>query len=549
MKLPITTILFLALLCAESVVFAEVKGSVYVPVDDPIYDFLEICIVKDMLPVWSINVRPVSRQRIGEILQLVKKQYSPLDNAILEAELNYYLREFGHDIAVGVDTSASNVRILRSIRYQPERTQNEPHWHAAVVEKDRFSLIFDPLIWFSCDGDEEKSIFRRATGIQFRGAYKSIGYYFKFVDHVERGNGPYLSRDDLLEDRFGYVGPLQGSNETYYDMTEAYLAADISGIDIVFGKERVAWGPARGSGLLLSGLSPSFNQLRVHTELFNKVRFGYILGCLHAWNAPVDTLYQIDRGWTRISRPHKWIAAHRVEYTPLRWMSLAVNESIIWGDRGLDWSYVNPINFYFSAEHDGDDQDNVLMSGDFTVRVAHLGLVYGELLIDDMKLSALGEGDPSNKFGVVIGGRFLDTGVDGLTTGVEYARLDPYVYTHFYPVNRYSTWTSSLGSGLTGNSDRLRWWVDYKFRRNLGFRLDLDHNRRGEVGSDPYDSIERNYTGTIDFLDGNPESWVSAAGLVKWEPLTGVVIEAGWINGDKRSFLANRFFLEAGYRY
>ncbi len=550
LSLPVVLITCLAILTGANAVSAGAAGSACVPVSDPVYDFLEACVARGILPLWSINMRPLSRARIGDLLQLVIMDYPKLADKVLEAELDYYLREFAGDIINRSDRSGSDARTLRLVRYDPVKALHDPHWHAVVFRRDGFDFTLDPLIRFRVDADRDQSIFRRATGIQFRAVYDGgIGCYFRFVDHVERGNGPYLSRADLLEDRYGYVGPLQGARETYYDMTEAYLATELSNFEFAFGKDRLSWGPARGNDLLLSGTAPSFNQLRIGFRPFDKVRFGYVLGCLQAWNAPTDTLYQTDRGWTRISRPKKWIAAHRVEYMPWGWISLSVNESVIWGDRGLDWSYINPINFYFSAEHDGDDQDNVLLSGDCIVRIGRSGLLYGELLIDDMKLSTLGEGDPGNKFGVVIGAKLLDTGLDGLTSGIEYARLDPYVYTHFYPVNRYSNWTSSLGSDLAANSDRLRCRLRYRPRRNVELRVEIDRHRRGTVGADPYDSVERNHKGSVRFLDGNPESWISAGSRFSWEPAVGVVLGAGWISNDRRSFVRDRFYLEAGYRY
>jgi hypothetical protein len=98
-------------------------------------------------------------------------------------------------------------------------------WHIFNYKLDDGStLIFDPRFTARVDVSKNKTILRRGSGIQFRGSFKELlGYSFRFTDNTERGNGPYLRRSQLLEDHYGYVGPLQGGKETYYDQTEAYL--------------------------------------------------------------------------------------------------------------------------------------------------------------------------------------------------------------------------------------------------------------------------------------------------------------------------------------
>jgi len=539
-----------SLLIGQSEVLAVDKGSAAVPVGDPVYRFLDRCAVRGMLPIWAVSVRPVSRLEVGRMLYLAAFSFPKLNDRVLEADLDYFIREFAWDIERLEPSDDGPKRMPRPTRYNPSAALKSPHWHLSGLRSDRFSFILDPVGWAGIDADDDKTIFRRATGIQFRGNFsRRIGYYFRFVDHVERGNGPYLHRDSLLVDSYGYVGPLQGGDVTYYDMTEAYITAGWRMVEVTFGKDRASWGPGYEDGLLLSGLGPSFDHLRLIVEPVKRVRFVYLAGKLQATGVPVDTLYRTTEDWARVEPSPKWLSAHRLEYSPWETVVFGINETIIWGERGLDAAYLNPINFYFSAEHNGGDQDNVLMSGDIALRVAKRGIVYAELLIDDMKVSAIGEGDPSNKFGILVGGWMTDTGIDGLESGIEYTRLQPFVYSHFYPANRYTNWTSSLGSSLSPNSDRLRWRVCYRPRRWLEFDLTVDLNRHGSVGGDPTETIRSGSEEKIYFLDGDREDWSSIEATLSWEPETGIILQAGWLNGDHSTFLQDRFFLSAGYRY
>ncbi|MDP8228967.1 MAG: capsule assembly Wzi family protein [Candidatus Electryoneaceae bacterium] len=555
------TIIALLLLLTVSGTVATPIGSASVPVGDPVYSFLERCEARGIIPLWSTTAQPLSRLKISSLLMQAVAFYPKIYDRRLRTDLDYYIREFAWDISRLSQSDDQPRRTARSVQYSPSDALQNPHWHLVQYRSDDFHFVLDPLIWARYDIGKDQKIFRRATGLQFRGDFNGwLGYYFRFIDHTERGNGPYTDRSQLLHDRYGYVGPLQGNDETYYDLTEAYLHIGWKKVDLMFGKDRVAWGPSRNGGLLLSGYSPSFNQLRLTARLTKKVRFNYVVGRLNT-GMPGDTLYHTDRGWIRTELTPKWLAAHRLEYSPWKSVVFGISEAIIWGERGLDPAYLNPIYFFYSAEHDGGDQDNILMSGDVLIRIARGGILYGELLIDDVKTSTLGEGDPGNRLGVTAGGWLTHIGINGLETGIEYTRLEPFVYSHFFPVNRYSTWTSSLGSELSPNSDRLRLRLCYRpelnhpaFKRTE-FNGRIDWNRHGSVGGDISETIPPLMTQKVHFLDGDRIEWTSVAVSVRFEPIPGLFLETGWINNDQPSvtdhpaLLSNIVYLTAGYRY
>jgi len=528
------------------------KSSSFVPVDDEVYSFLANCASRDLIPIATTTLKPLSRIEISRYLLEISRKVRELDDDILIAELNYSLREFASE----VERILNNKSDDKNFEFEEETglfsAIKSPHWHLSSLQTDHFSFIFDPLISARWDITEEKTIFRRATGIQFRGHVQDrIGYAFRFVDHVEQGNSPYRSRSDLLEDRWGYVGPLLGGSETYYDLTEAYLSFNTRFAGITFGKDHLVWGPGE-EHLLLGGSAPSINHLRFRFEIGDNIRFLYAVGKLKPWQTPDDTLYVTDQGWTRLVPAEKWLVAHRLEYFYRNLLVIGVGEALIWGERGLDFAYLNPLNFLFSAEHDGGDVDNVLLTGDVEVRLGNWGLVYCSLLIDDMKTSTLGEGDPGNKLGYTAGLSVFNTGISGFQTSFEYVRLDPFVYSHFYPVNRYTTWTSSLGSSLKPNSDRIRWRFSYKPKRNLALKIRVDSNRHGTVGGEIFQTIPRDpkeWKGTAYFLDGDRKSWVEVETSLTYEVFPGLVIESGKIDGFSSAALPDRYFLGFNYRF
>lgn len=550
---PIAALAVLFML--SGVAFCKVPASwvsPFVPVDNSIYAFLENCASRDLIPVSATTLKPLPRFEISQYLLEIANNTEELNNRVLIAELDYFLQEYANDIKQMIESEPDVNLIDENQEFNRFSVLKSSHWHLASLRNEHFSFIFDPLMFVRWDMNEEKTILRRGTGIQFRGDIENrLGFYFRFVDHVERGNSPYRSREDLLEDRWGYIGPLLGGEETYYDLTEAYLTINTRLARLTFGKDRMAWGPGE-EHLLIGGNAPSINHLRLRFDIGDNIRFLYAVGKLKPWQNPEDTLYTSDQGWTRIIPTEKWLVAHRLEYFYENLFVIGIGEALVWGDRGLDFAYLNPLNFFFSAEHDGGDVDNVMLTGDIEIRLGRRGLAYCSVLIDDMKTSTLGEGNPGNKLGYTAGLSLYNTGINGLETSLEYVRLDPFVYSHFFPVNRYTTWSSSMGSSLNPNSDRIRFRVNYKLKRNLAFRLRIDSNRHGTVGGEISETIPRDpkaWSGTAFFLDGERTSWGEYEMSVSYEPCPGVVLDAGRIAGDSSTSLPERYFLGFNYRF
>jgi len=532
------------------VLFAETnyQSTPYVMNNARVYQFLDGCVARGIIPVSTTVTKPLSRARIGGILRDIMGKYSKLNDAILEAELDYYIREFATDFVLH-DSNSKSRRSVRAVSYNPADALSNPHWHAADWSKENFSFVFDPIISADWNDNGSKTIFRRSTGIKFRGVVNHrLGFSFKFTDHVERGNGKYVDREQLLEDHYGYVGPLMGGEETYYDLNSAYVVTSWSKFDLMFGKEKFAWGLDENR-LLFSGDAPPFSQLRLTAYLTSNIKFTYVVGKLKSWNAIGDTIYTTANNWERIIPPEKWVVGHRLDYSPISRINLSVSEALIWGDRGFDFSYLNPLAFLYSAEHDGGDLDNVLLSGDISVQLYKSMVWSASLLIDDMKTSTLGTGDFGNKFAWSTGIMAYIPIVSGVMTSVSYIKVDPYVYSHFFPINRFSNWTSGLGTELAPNSDRFTYQVSYKPIRELQLGLKIQQYRHGDLGGSMYETVVKGENPSASFWGGKSEEWTQFEISANWEILPGLDVSVGRVENDKTLVFEDRYFLFFGYRY
>jgi hypothetical protein len=178
--------------------------------------------------------------------------------------------------------------------------------------------------------------------------------------------------------------------------------------------------------------------------------------------------------------------------------------------------------------------DNVAWQGDFEVHPLKGISLYGELFIDDMRTGELGTDYVGNKF-AYLGGLFWVNpfGLENLDITAEYCRLDPFVYTHIYPINTYKNWNSSLGYFLPPNSERnflgIRWHPDYCWTAILSacfvrYGANSDSvNVGGDIDLPPEVGIT-----TAPFLAGKRINISTLEAMIKWEPLEYYSVTGYW---------------------
>jgi hypothetical protein len=107
--------------------------------------------------------------------------------------------------------------------------------------------------------------------------------------------------------------------------------------------------------------------------------------------------------------------------------------------------------------------------------------IYAELFIDDFTMAKNPFTYYGNKFAVLAGARWISPlGLSRLDITGEYARIEPYVYTHRRPINVYQHYDQSLGHWLGPNSDDLTLQCQLLLTGNWRLRASAERTRRGE---------------------------------------------------------------------
>ena len=179
-----------------------------------------------------------------------------------------------------------------------------------------------------------------------------------------------------------------------------------------------------------------------------------------------------------LDAPSRFATIHRLEVQPTGWWTWAYTGMVVYGRRGPEVAYLNPLYPVKAAEHALYDRDNTLFSLETTVRP--LRGLEGNFtwLVDDLATATLGDAVYGNKWAIQTG---LKAAVPrtGVTLFGEYVRIEPYTYTHRFQedgvyYNSYVHNGFGLGHPLGPNADQwlagLSAWLPLRARARVSGR-------------------------------------------------------------------------------
>lgn len=242
-------------------------------------------------------------------------------------------------------------------------------------------------------------------------------------------------------------------------MTElAYVQGRYGPAHFKVGRDNLVFGSGKSAHLLLSDNARTFDMYSADiTAGFVKfTAFGIQLD-----DVPLDTV--IVRGRGPVNTAKRYINGHRLDLRLGRWGGVGLSELVIYGGptRTFELAYVNPINFYHGATLNDEDTlgrpANTLGSIDFTVFPVQKLELFGEFLIDDVKIEKKNLSDlEPDKFAFMGGVQYANPlGLDGIEVRTEYTRVANRTYNVlFNPWERFLHRNRPIAHFLGNNFDR-----------------------------------------------------------------------------------------------
>ena len=434
--------------------------SVNVPLEHWAYDFLDRLQTKGFVRELILTSKPYSRHDVARMLAEAEGRIHSGNGDLSSAEAALFEQlkgEFHEELA--------------KLNVEAQRRYHERHLLQWREDDNRIKA--DLRAEQSLDigmGDrreESETVSQTTLGGIIRGQLKDNVGFFLFAKNT------LIKGQDITDEHFdpslGAPVSISGKN-AYTDDATAYIVYSRSWFRMELGRGRAQWGPGVHGSLMLSAQNPRFDFLKLQVQ-FKRFRFVSIHGKL---NSGIGT---------------KYLAAHRLELRIARWLTVGGSELVIYGDRGVEPMYFNPLMPYHIAEHHLGDKDNNTLGFDVVAFPCKNHKLYCELFIDDFTLAKNPFTYYGNKFAFLTGWRWVSPfGLSDADLTFEYTRVEPYVYTHYQEINVYSNYDQSIGHWLGPNSDDLFFRAGYLINRDLRFGLISERIRHGEGDLDmPHD--------------------------------------------------------------
>jgi hypothetical protein len=165
--------------------------------------------------------------------------------------------------------------------------------------------------------------------------------------------------------------------------------------------------------------------------------------------------------------PKKYFALHHLSLDVTPNFNVGVFESEVFGSNSgrFELQYLNPIIFYRAIEQQVGSADNALLGLDFKWNIKHTAQLYGQLVLDEFKLSEIraGNGWWANKQAFQLGGKYIDVaGIRNLDLQLEFNYIRPYTYQHVDFYTSYTHYNQPLAHPMGANLTEILGVLSYQ---------------------------------------------------------------------------------------
>ncbi len=426
-------------------------------------------------------ILPMSRKEISLQLKALKDSSNKL-SLIEKKELSFYLQEYAEFNPVKADSTT----FLKKDQYG--------RWRFLTIDDSDFVLRGEPVIGIESTIGQGKSILKNSGGLQLWGhVNKNISFQAYFAEINEFGNGI-----DTLKQFSNETGVVKTQNIDPKSRTLNYsnfrgsISYDIGKASLSLGSDQLQWGYGENGRLIMSDKAPSYPFIRLDYQPLKWVKFHYA----HNWlqSGIIDSARTYNKGnqiygTERELYVSKFMATHSLNFFPINGLALSIGESIIYSDK-LNVGYMIPIMYFKAFDRSSSRyRINSGSNSQFFFQASsrnHLPGThfYTTLFIDEIRMSEVFNSQKSrNQIGFNAGASVTDILLPYLTIGMEYTRINPFVYQNLIPAQNYTHQNYLIGDWIGQNADRFTSWIKYNPIPRLNTKIRFDYIRKGQDGT------------------------------------------------------------------
>ena len=472
----------MVIICTQFFCVQLIGQTVWENHTNEVYNYLSRMAQKGTID-FNDNIRPLSRKYIADCLDSLSQKKDRL-SSVEKEELSFYSREYGNELSGIPGTAAEELHFLKTDPYK--------RWRAFSASGNDVVFRADPVFTAATIRGSGKSVTESSSGLSFWGyAGKHWGFQFFYNDITESGKGFDSSRQNTPE-----TGIIRKDTSLHTSQNFSQFRGSISyswkNGSISFGQDHLLWGYGQSGKIVLSDKAPAFPFIRLDYKLFSWLSFNYT----HVWlnSAMIDSNRTYATGTNTYNGQRqfyipKFMATHSIQIHAAKGLDLAAGESIVYSDR-LDVGYLFPLMFFKIYDNIVNNSNiNTGSNGQLFFQISsrnHLPKthLYTTVFIDEIRVSAIFDKTKSrNQLGYTLGGSVTDAFIPYLTLGIEYTRVNPFVYRNLLPAQNYTSYNYSLGDWMGNNFDRLTYTARYTPFPRFKCLLSYQTIRKGGAGT------------------------------------------------------------------
>lgn len=468
--------------------------TVYQPVTSDIYDLLERLYIKGAIEYHS-EIKPIPRKEITEYLIGALSNREKLTELDLK-EIEFYRKEFADEISFISD--CSHLKLPRTEFF----TFGENGRFRLFNYRDSiFTFNLDPILGIQYGNEWNSGFSQRWNGLEFFGYVSdSWGYSLDLRDNLEQGDN--IDYKKINVPAAGINISKNTNNTIQYSVVNAQVNYSWNTGNLSFGKYAMNVGNGRAGQIISSSKAPTYPLLRLDFRPVSWLNFIYFHGFLES-DIPDSSTYRSTSvvGRESISDIPKFIASHMLSFYLGDDISLSIGESIIYSET-LEPIYLIPIMFFRLADHylssEGSNTgDNAQLFADASYRISPTNSkVYGSVVIDELSLEKILEGENLSSVGYTVGAELSDIIIPNSSFVLEYTKIQPFVYTNSNDAQTYKSHNYQLGHWIGSNSDMIYLSYRQNILRGLSIKLSGWYFRKGQTEV-PEQQYELPYPSTL----------------------------------------------------
>lgn len=516
---------------------AKDKGSPYVPLDSWVYPVLERLAALGYIKTEFLGMRPWTRSECAELTEeagdSIRGQQS--DTSEIVQLYNALQREFG-------------------ISSETTRKETQPFFHVESLYAGATEIVGPPLndsyhfgqTIINNQGQPSEQGFNQVSGFS---GWSTAGRFAIYTrgefQHAPSAPGYSASLEDLIATLDGTpvraAGPVPATNQ--FRLLDTYVAANVAGWDLAFGKQSLWWGPAQGSAFLFSDNAEPIYMFRASRMA------PFVLPWIFRWLGPMKWDLFFGKLSGNVFPPRPLIHGEKISFKPTENLELGFSRTVEMGGVGRALTFGHLALSYFSVSSPLDRTPN----NDPGKRNGGFDLTYRVPLARNwltFYLDSLADDDPSplaspRRAGINPGlylTRFpklarLDLRVEGVNTNTpSSSNGGHFIYFDTFYRQLYTNKNNLIGSWIGREGTGIQAWSTYWFspKRTLQFgyrhaKVTHDFIPRGETlndGSVKADWWVRNNLGLYAFLQY--EKWLA--------PVLAPIARSNWTSSIGISF-------------